>query len=109
MRILDYRDRPLASRVHAADDLRDVESALTGSDDLIVDLGTNLATTAWVDGFLVPVARTFGSSGNIAIVSDSDVTRSHVVRVFRSRGLRARVARTRDEALDGRFDLLPSA
>jgi len=109
MRILDYRDRPLASRIHAADDLRDVQSALTGFNDLIVDLGSNLATTSWVDGFLVPVARTLGSSANIAIVSDSDVTRSHVTRVFASRGLRARVARTRAEALDGRFDLLPSA
>ena len=109
MRILDYRDRPLASRIHAADHLQDEASALTGSEDLIVDLGTNLATTSWVDGFLVPVARTLRSSGNIAIVSDSDVTRSHVTRVFASRGLRARVARTLAEALDGRFDLLPSA
>jgi hypothetical protein len=109
MRILDYRERPLASRIHAADDLRDVQGSLTGSDDLIVDLGTNLATTSWVDGFLVPVARTLGLSAGIAIVSDSDVTRSHLVRVFASRGLRARVARTRDEALTGRFDLLPKA
>ena len=109
MRILDYRDRPLASRIHAADDLRDVQSALTGSDDLVVDLGTNLATTSWVDGFLVPVARTLGSAAVIAIVSDSEVTRSHVMRVFTSRGLRARIARTRAEALDGHFDLLPSA
>jgi hypothetical protein len=109
MRILDYRDRPLASRIHAADDLLDAQSALADSDDLIVDLGSNLATTSWVDGFLVPVARKLGSSANIAIVSDSEVTRSHVRRVFASRGLRARVSRTRAEALDGRFDLLPTA
>jgi hypothetical protein len=109
MLILDYRDRPLASRIHAADDLQDVQSTLIGSDELIVDLGANLATTSWVDGFLVPVARTLGASAHLAIVSDSDVTRSHVMRVFASRGLHARVARTRAEALDGRFDLIPRA
>jgi hypothetical protein len=107
MRILDYRNRTLASRVHAADDLRDVQSALAGSEELLVDLGTNLATTSWVDGFLVPVARTLAAGPPIAIVSDSDITRSHLVRVFASRGLRARVARTRDDALTGRFDVLP--
>jgi len=107
MHILDYRDRPLASRVHAADDLRDVQSALVGAEEFLVDLGSNLATTSWVDGFLVPIARTFGAGTAIVIVSDSEVTRSHLIRVFTSRGLRARLSRTRDEALTGRFDLLP--
>lgn len=109
MYILDYRDRPLASRVHAADDLRDVLNAATGSDDLLIDLGSNLATTSWVDGFLVPIARAVRAGAVIAIVSDSEVTRSHLVRVFASRGLTARVSRTRDEALSGRFDILPAA
>jgi len=107
MRILDYRNRTLASRIHAADDLRDVQSALADHDELLLDLGTNLATTSWVDGFLVPVARRLHSGEPIAIVCDSDVTRAHLVRVFASRGLRARVARTRDDALTGRFDVLP--
>ena len=109
MHILDYRHRPLASRIHAADDLHDVQSALSGSDELLVDLGSNLATTSWVDGFLIPVARKVGAASGIAIVSDSEVTRSHLIRVFTSRGLRARIARTRDEAMTGHFDLLPNA
>ena|ERR1700676_2728710 len=108
MQILDYRDLPLASRVHAADHLRDAQATLAGSDDILVDLGGNLATTSWVDGFLVPVARKLVSAGGIAIVSDSDLTRAHLVRVFSSRGLKARVARTRSDALTGQFDILPS-
>jgi|SRR5579884_1235713 len=107
MQILDYRDRPLVSRTYAADDLSAVQSVLTFQEEIIVDLGANLATTAWVDGFLVPIARRFGSTLPIAIVSDSDVTRSHVIRVFGSRGLRARIARTREDALGGRFDVVP--
>jgi hypothetical protein len=109
MQILDYRNRSLASRVHAADDLRDAQSALARPEDVLVDLGENLATTSWVDGFLIPIARRLQDANPITIVSDSEVTRSHVSRVFRSRGLRARVARTRDEAMLGRFDLLPKA
>lgn len=108
MYVLDYRNKPLASRIHAADDLREAQRALNGSEELLVDLGSNLATTSWVDGFLVPIARKLGVASIIAIVSDSEVTRSHLRRVFASRGLRARVARSRDDAMTGRFDLLPN-
>ena len=106
MHILDYRDLSLASRIHAADHLRDAEPILTDAEDVLVDLGSNLATTSWVDGFLVPMARTLGSR-SITIVSDSDLTRAHLARVFSSRGLTARVSRTRNDALDGRFDTVP--
>jgi hypothetical protein len=110
MKILDYRTGSLASRVRAADDLREVEGSLS-TKEILVDLGSNLAATSWVDGFLVPIARTAeaAKTTTITIVSSSDVTRSHMSRVFASRGLRVRVARTRDEALMGQFEIIPTA
>lgn len=109
MQVLDFSEKPLVSRLHAADDLREVREQITSGTEFIVHLGRNLATTSWVDGFLVPLARTLGLATGLAIVAESDVTRSHLQRVFASRGIRARVSRTREEALRGAFELIPAA
>ena len=108
MEIFDFREGSLASRIHAAEDLRRVQGRIPGATEFLVDLGHNLATTSWVDGFLVPIAREVGEPG-LAIVATSDVTRKHIARVFSSRRIHARVAMTRDGALQGEFVRIPAA
>jgi hypothetical protein len=108
IKILDFREGPLASRISAAEDLRRVGDISPGA-EVLVDLGDNLATTSWVDGFLVPVARSAGESPGLAIVAASVVTRNHIARVFSSRGIHARIADTRDAALHGEFVRIPAA
>ncbi|HEY0395331.1 MAG TPA: hypothetical protein VGD01_12615 [Candidatus Elarobacter sp.] len=107
--ILDFQERSLASRIQAADDLRRLEERVQPGGEVLVDLGENLATTSWVDGFLVPIARRAGDEPGLAIVAASEVTRNHIARVFTSRGIHARIAKTRDAALDGDFVRIPAA
>jgi len=106
LKIIDFTEGALASRMQAADDLeRTKAQALCGS-PLIIDLGDNLAMTSWVDGYLVPVAR---RSEHLIIVTRSELTRSHLRRVFASRKVRATVAQTRSDALAGRVEQIPAA
>lgn len=109
MRILDFSEGSLSSRVYAAYHLRTVVAEIAEGMDIIVDLGGNLATTSWVDGFLVPIARRAGPNPGLAIVATSPLTRKHLLRVFSSRGVHARVATTRDAALHGEFERIPAA
>jgi hypothetical protein len=106
MEILDFREGALVSRLNAADDLKKARAQIRSGRDVLVDLGSNLAMTSWVDGFLVHVAR---DVPELIIVTSSDVTRNHLVRVFSSRGVHARVSRTRADALRGEFDRIPAA
>lgn len=106
MQILDFREHLLVSRFHAADDLQRANESIESGNDILVDLGDNLATTSWVDGFLVPIAR---RTSKLTIVTSSDLTRKHVTRVFTSRGVRAGIASTRGEALKGHVERIPAA
>jgi len=106
MQILDFRERLLVSRFQAADDLKCTDAEIESGNAIIIDLGDNLATTSWVDGFLVPVAR---RAAKLTIVTTSEITKKHVTRVFTSRGVRAGVAKTREEALKGQIGEIPAA
>jgi hypothetical protein len=105
--VLDFREGVLASRLTAAEDLRKVPPDMATGTSVLIDIGDNLATTSWVDGFLVPLARRLGEEYALIIVAASDVTRNHITRVFSSRGVKARIANTRDAAIQGEWNLIP--
>jgi hypothetical protein len=104
---LDFREEPLVNRVVAK---RSLESALraiaSGSGEVVVDIGANVATTSWVDGFLAPLVAT---GARVTVILDSDVTRRHIERVFRARGVQVRVARNEYDASRGDVETIPAA
>ena len=105
--IVDFRDRPLLTRVGGQDALKTVESIIAESRvPFVLDLGDNLATTSWIDELLVPLLE----RGVVAsLVSSSNVTRSHIERVLRARGLAVVVAASREDISTDKAVLIPSS
>lgn len=104
---LDFREEALVNRVVAKESLESLLRSIgSGDRDVFVDIGSNVATTSWVDGFLAPLVAT---GANVTVILDSAVTRSHIERVFRARGAQVRVARSEDDAASGTVELIPAA
>jgi hypothetical protein len=105
---LDFGEHPLVNRLVAREDLANALDEIAKDDgDVIVDLGSNVATTSWVDAFLVPLVSKIDRP--IVVIATSDVSRSHIATVLRARGLRVTVARTNDDARRGLGEPLPAA
>jgi len=105
---LDYRDQALVNRLVAQRDLAAAMEALKAADgDIVVDIGSNVATTSWVDAFLAPLVASSGR--RVIVIADSSVTISHIARVFQVRGHRIEVARNVEDAVRGTVDVIPAA
>lgn len=105
---LDFREQALVNRLVAQRDLAEaLDSIKTRTGDVVVDIGSNVATTSWVDAFLAPLVAL--SERHITVIADSDVTRSHINRVFRARGHRVEIARNEEEARRGAVEVIPAA
>jgi hypothetical protein len=109
MLLLHYDERPLVNRLVAKEDLADALERIKSSegDTVVVDLGSNVATTSWVDGFLVPFVASAGRT--ITVIAGSEVSRAHIARVFAARGLRVSVARSVDDIARGATETVPAA
>jgi hypothetical protein len=105
---IEFREKPLVNRIDARADLAGALARVAGSEDSVVlDLGSNVATTSWVDGFLVPFSLEIGA--RLTVVAMSDVSRAHIARVFRARGASVAVARTEADARSGAAEHIPAA
>lgn len=109
MLLLHYDERPLVNRLVAKEDLADALQRIDSSDGdaVVVDLGSNVATTSWVDGFLVPLMASIG--GRVTVIAGSEVSRAHIARVFAARGLHVAVARSVDDVARGATETVPAA
>jgi predicted site-specific integrase-resolvase len=105
---LDYREAALVNRLVAQRDLANALEAIgTATGDVVVDIGSNVATTSWVDGFLAPLVASTGR--RVTVIADSNVTLSHIERVFQARGRRIEVARNEEDAAHGAVYVIPAA
>ena len=105
---LDYREQALVNRLVAKQDLADaLDSIGTSTGDVVVDIGSNVATTSWIDAFLAPLVAQSGR--RITVIVDSDVTRSHIDRVFQARGHRVEIARNEEDVKRGTVEVIPAA
>jgi len=105
---LDFREQALVNRLVAQRDLTEALNLIgTGTGNIVIDIGSNVATTSWVDAFL---ARLVASSDRrITVIVDSDVTRSHIERVFQARGRQIEIARTEEDVKRGVVETIPAA
>ena len=105
---LDFREQALINRVVAKRDLEEARQSIRhNSGDILIDIGSNVATTSWVDAFLAPLVASIDRP--VTVIVDSNVTRSHIERVFQVRGGSVRVARNEADAIRGAVDIIPAA
>jgi hypothetical protein len=109
MMLLHFDERPLVNRLVAKEDLANALERIKSSadDTVVVDLGSNVATTSWVDGFLVPFMTSAGRT--VTVIAASEVSRAHIARVFAARGLCVAVARSADDIARGVTETVPAA